>query len=118
MMGLLTLSALSIGFEGLLALRILFGLGMGLLFPATGSLVMRWFRGRQLPVINSMITGFASAAMVVAAATAAPLAGVMGWERVLGLFGAIGLAGLGQGPGGPHERDPVTEVGGRQGRPE
>ena len=93
MMGLLTLSALSIGFGGLLALRILFGLGMGVVFPATGSLVMQWFRGRQLPVINSMITGFASAGMVVAAATAAPLAGVMGWERVLGLFGAIGLVG-------------------------
>ena len=93
MIGLLTLSALSPSFGGLLALRIVFGLGLGAIMPATGPLLMQWFRPRELPIVTSLNIASMSLGMVVAAATAAPLAEVMGWERVLGLFGGIALAG-------------------------
>ena len=93
MMGLLTLAALSPPFEGLLVLRIAFGLGMAAMFPATGTLVMQWFRPKELPVVTSLSMAAASLGMVVSAASSAPLAEVVGWERVLGIFGALGLAG-------------------------
>ena len=93
MMGLLSLAALSPSFEGLLALRIAFGLGMAAMLPATGALVMQWFRPKELPVITSLTMAAVSLGMVVSAASSAPLAEVVGWERVLGIFGALGLAG-------------------------
>ena len=93
MMGLLSLAALSPSFEGLLVLRIAFGLGMAAMFPATGALVMQWFRPKELPVITSLSMAAVSLGMVVSAAGSAPLAEVVGWERVLGIFGSLGLFG-------------------------
>ena len=93
MMGLLTLAALSPPFEGLLVLRIAFGWGMAAMFPATGMLVMQWFRPKELPVVTSLSMAAVSLGMVVSAASAAPLAEAVGWERVLGIFGALGVAG-------------------------
>ena len=93
MMGLLSLAALSPSFEGLLVLRIAFGLGMAAMFPATGALVMQWFRTKELPVITSLSMAAVSLGMVVSAAGSAPLAEVVGWERGLGIFGSLGLFG-------------------------
>ena len=93
MMGLLTLTALSPGFEGLLLLRMLFGLGVAALTPATAILVMQWFRPRELSVINGVNFASISLGMVVSVSTVAPLSSVLGWERVMGLFGAVALAG-------------------------
>ena len=93
MVGLLTLSALAPGFEGLLALRILYGLGFAAIIPATGPLLMQWFRPKELPIINGLNMTGISLGFVVSAATAAPLSDVLGWERVLGLFGATGVVG-------------------------
>ena len=93
MMGLLTLSALSPGFEGLLALRIVYGLGMAVILPGTVLLVMRWFRPKEIPIITSLNMAGVTMGIMVSVATAAPLTEIMGWEKVLGLFGAIGLVG-------------------------
>ncbi len=93
MMGLLTLAALSPGFEGLLALRIAYGLGMAVMMPATGPLIMQWFRPKELPIITSVNVAVMSLGIVVSVSTAAPLSGIISWEKVLGLFGGIGLAG-------------------------
>ena len=92
MTGLLTLSALSPGFGGFLALRILYGLGFAAFIPATGPLLMHWFRPRELPVINGLNMAGISLGMMLSLSTAAPLSDILGWERVLGIFGAIGLA--------------------------
>ena len=93
MVGLLTFSALSPGFEGLMALRILYGLGMAAIMPATGHLVMQWFRPREIPIITSMNIASLSLGIVISVATAAPLSDILGWENVLGIFGGIGLTG-------------------------
>ena len=93
MMGALTLTALSPGFEGLMALRIIYGLGVAAMLPATGPLIMQWFRPREVPIITSLNIACVSLGIVVSVSTAAPLADLMGWETVLGLFGAVGLAG-------------------------
>ncbi len=91
MMSALTLAAISLNFYGLLLLRIVFGLGTALLFPATGPLIMQWFPRRELPVITGMNNASASLGGAVSFFIAVPLADVLGWERVLGLFGAVAL---------------------------
>ena len=92
MMGSMTLMFLSPGFYGLLALRIVYSLGAALLTPATGHLVMQWFRSRELPIITGLTLASTSIGFVISLATAALLADILGWQRVLGLFGAVGLA--------------------------
>ena len=89
--GLLML--LSPGFEALTALRLLFGLGTGIVLPVTGPIVMQWFGHRERPFITGMNLMALSGGMVVSAATAAPLAGVLGWENVLAVYGAVALVG-------------------------
>ena len=93
LMGLLTLSALSPNFEELLALRVVYGLGTAILIPATVPLIMQWFRPRELPIITSLNIACFSLGIVVSVSTVAPLSDALGWQRVMGLFGAIALAG-------------------------
>ena len=93
MMGMLTLSALSPDYYGLLALRVVYALGTALLLPATGPLIMQWFRPRERTIMSSLNSIATSLGFMLAMATGAPLAEVLGWQRVLGLFGAIGLSG-------------------------
>ncbi len=93
LMGTLTLAALSPNFYGLLTLRILYGLGTAVVVTATGPLIMQWFRPRELPVITSLNTAAVSAGFMLSVSTAAPLADIIGWQRVLGLFGGMGLVG-------------------------
>ena len=87
------LVALSPGFEELLALRVLYGLGLATMVPATGSLFMQWFRPSELTAATGVSFLFVTLGMVVSVATAAPLAEAFGWQRAVGLYGAIGLAG-------------------------
>ena len=93
MMGSLTFTALSPNFEVLMALRIIYGLGVAAMMPATGPLIMQWFRPGEVPIITSLNIACVSLGIVVSVSTAAPLADLMGWETVLGLFGAVGLVG-------------------------
>ena len=93
MMGLLTLSALSPNFHALLALRIAYGAGLAIMMPATGSLLMQWFRPKELPLITGLNLASMSLGMVLSLATAAPLADALGWQKALGVFGGVGLAG-------------------------
>ena len=94
MIGLLTLSALSPSFGGLLTLRIIYGLGMAMIMPATGPLIMGWFRPKEMPVITSLNIAAMTLGIMVSTSTAAPLAEHLGWDRTLGVFGAVGLAGF------------------------
>ena len=93
LMSILALSALSPTYAGLLSLRIVYALGMSGLVLASGPLLMEWFGPRDRPVITSLSVAAVSLGMVVAASTAAPLADEVGWERALGLFGFVSLAG-------------------------
>ena len=91
LMAAVTLTALSPGFEGLLVLRMVYGLGMALFFPATASLIMRSFRPKELPIVYGLGAAIMMLGFVVSTATVAPLSDILGWERVLGIYGAVGL---------------------------
>ena len=92
MIGSMTLMFLSPNFYGLLALRIVYSLGMVLMSPATGHLIMHWFRSREVSIMTGLMVGFSAAGFMISLSTAALLADILGWQRVLGLFGAVGLA--------------------------
>ena len=93
LMGLVVLSALAPGFYTLLALRIALGVGMAAILPATGPLMMQWFRAKERPVLSGLNQASLALGITVALFTAVPLADVMGWQNVLSLYGAVGLAG-------------------------
>ena len=95
MVGMCTLSFLAPNFGSLLGIRIIFGLGMALIMPATGPLIMGWFRPREALVLTSLNVAALSLGIALSASTAAPLAGHLGWEGALGVFGAVALAGAG-----------------------
>ena len=90
--GLPTLAVFSPSFEGLLVLRVASGVGAAMMVPATGPLLMQWFRPREIPIMTSLNMAIASLGLVVSTSVAAPLEKVMDWELVVGLFGASGLA--------------------------
>ena len=93
LIGLLTLLALSPGFDGLLALRIAYGLGLATLIPATAPLLMQWFGPKERPIMISLDIAAMTLGMTASLAAAAPLASSLGWQGVLGSFGGVGLAG-------------------------
>ncbi len=96
LMGTSVFMVLSPGFAELVVLRLLFGLGMGIIFPATGPVIMQWFRPSEMSVVTSMNVVAMSLGMVVSVSTAVPLAGVLGgWENVMAVYGAVALAGGG-----------------------
>ncbi len=93
MVGVCTLSFLVPNFGSLLAIRIVYGLGMALIMPATGPLVMGWFRPGEALVLTSLNVAALSLGIALSTSTAAPLAQLMGWEGALGLYGAVALVG-------------------------
>ena len=93
LMGTLALSAVAPNFPTLLVLRLAYGVGFGLIIPATGPLLMQWFRPKEITVMNALFIAALSLGVALSVSTAAPLASAMGWQNVLGLFGGIGLLG-------------------------
>ena len=93
MTGAGTLVFLSPDFFGLLGLRVVYGIGTALLVPATGPLIMQWFRPKQMPVMTSVSLAIMTVGVVVSVTTVAPLSNAIGWQNVLGIFGAVSLSG-------------------------
>ncbi|PKB72991.1 MAG: hypothetical protein BZY75_04115 [SAR202 cluster bacterium Io17-Chloro-G7] len=93
LMALLVLSPLAPNFGVLLALRLAFGIGVALLLTATGPLLMRWFKPKEILVMNGLNTAGLSLGIALSVATAAPLAEAVGWSMALGIFGWTGVAG-------------------------
>ena len=93
LMGTLVISAVAPSFLTLLVLRLAYGVGFGLIIPATGPLLMQWFRPKEVTVMNALFIAALSLGMALSVSTAAPIASAMGWQNALGLFGGIGLLG-------------------------
>lgn len=79
-------------FEGLLVSRVIFGLGTGLLVPLLSSVVVQWFMGGALPVMNGLGLVFGSIGVSSAFFITVPLSELLGWRGVLAAYG--GYAGV------------------------
>ncbi len=93
MLGMLALSPWIQDFYLMLLLRLVYGIGAGLMMTATASLIMQWFRPNEVPIINTLLLIVISLGIAISITLAAPLAAHISWEGVLGIFGGIGLCG-------------------------
>jgi len=90
---LTVLSAFAPNFGVLLALRSVSGFGVALLIAATGSLLMRWFRPKEVYIMNGLNSAALSLGIAISVSTAVPLADAVGWLGALSIFGITGLVG-------------------------
>ena len=93
MIGLPVLSAVAPNFLTLLALRLVYGVGFGAIFPATGPLLMQWFRPREITIMNGLDIAALSLGVAFSVSVAAALANAGGWQNTLSVFGGIALLG-------------------------
>jgi cyanate permease len=93
LMALAALSALAPNFGTLLVLRLAYGLGMALLFTATGPILMQWFQPKEVFMVNGLNQAAFSLGIATSLFTAVPLADAVGWSRALSIFGIAGVVG-------------------------
>ena len=93
MLGMLAFSPLAAEFPAMILLRLLYGLGAGLMMTASASLIMQWFPTNEVPIVNTLLLVVVSLGVAASISLAVPLSNSMSWEAVLGVFGAIGLLG-------------------------
>ena len=93
MLGMLAFSPLATEFHTMILLRLLYGLGAGLMMTASASLIMQWFPTNEVPIVNTLLLVVVSLGVAASISLAVPLSNSMSWEAVLGVFGAIGLLG-------------------------
>ncbi|MCH8351827.1 MAG: MFS transporter [Chloroflexi bacterium] len=93
LMGLAALSAVAPNYLTLMALRLAYGLGIALVFTASGPLLLQWFRPREVLIMNGLNTAALSLGIALSVSTAAPLAGLVGWQFALGIYGSSGVIG-------------------------
>ena len=109
LMSALALSPFASNFGEMLALRLCYGVGAGLMMPSVAPLVMQWFRANEIAIVNTVVLVVMSLGIAVSIALAAPLAEWIRWEDVMGVFGAVALLGaiawLFFGRERGHERD-------------
>ena len=87
------LSALAPDFWTLLMLRLVYGVGFGAIIPATGPLLMQWFRPREVTIMNGLDMAALSLGVALSVFVAAPLADAVGWQNTLSVFGGLALFG-------------------------
>jgi cyanate permease len=75
----------------LLATRAAFGLGFVILFPATGPLLMQWFRPKELPLVNGVFVTVVSLGIAVSSFGMSRLSDATGWDAALSLPGGLSL---------------------------
>ena len=95
MVGVAALSVVAPNFPALLGVRLLYGLGTALLLVATGPLLMRWFKPREILVMNGLNTAVLSLGIAVSVGSGAYLSSLAGWQATLGLYGLVGVLGAG-----------------------
>ncbi len=77
-----------------LSLRAIYGVGMVLMWPAVGPLLMQWFNSRELPMVNGVFMLCASLGVVVSNMTIVQLSEAVGWEMALSVFGGVSAFGV------------------------
>jgi len=87
------LSFMAESFHFLLTLRVLYGVGVAIIFPALGPLLMQWFRPRELPLVNGIFIGGISLAVSFSTFIVVPMSDAIGWKPALSVFGGVSLLG-------------------------
>ena len=81
------------GFPLLLAIRIIYGISFAVLLPATGPIMMQWFRPRELPILNAINATVVTLAISISTFTVAPLSELLEWKTAVSLYGGVSLVG-------------------------
>ena len=108
-MALLALAPIVPNFYVLLALRLAYGVGLGLMVVATGPLVMQWFKPKEMLIVNSLNTAILSMGVAASLAGAVPLAELVGWKMTLTAFSVVGILGAILWPAAPRDRNSSEE---------
>jgi cyanate permease len=87
------LSFLSLDYSILIFLRVVYAIGICLMFPAVISLVNHWFPANELPTFNGLFVISFSLATAVSTFTVAPIADMLGWSIALSMMGIMPLLG-------------------------
>ena len=85
------LTAVAKGKVSFAAIRLLFGVGEGPLFPALGAATYRWFNNHEKGKASSSILGGTFFGPVIGPIITVALLGAFGWHMVFLIFGVIGL---------------------------
>ena len=80
-------------FAALLPLRVAFGMGGGILLPATATVVVQWFRPNERPIMNALNLAGQGTGVATAMFLSVPLADVFEWRTVLMAYGVFALLG-------------------------
>jgi cyanate permease len=69
--------------------RILFAVGAGMFFPMIGAIIMQWFSGRELLIVNSINFSGMTAGIAIGLLITTPLIEALGWQMTLMVYGAL-----------------------------
>jgi len=86
-------SFLSVDYSILLFLRVVYAIGICLMFPAVISLVNKWFPANELATFNGLFVISFSLATAVSTFTVARIADMLGWSVALSMMGIMPLLG-------------------------
>jgi len=86
-------SFLSLDYSILISLRVVYAIGLCLMFPAVITLVNHWFPANELPTFNGLFVISFSLATAVSNFVVAPIADTLGWSIALSMMGIMPLLG-------------------------
>ncbi len=85
------LTPLAPSFWTVMVLRLVFGVGASIIFPAISGAVVQWFPKKELPIINGLNLAGQTAGVSLGLFLSVPLAEAVGWQSVFFIYGALGL---------------------------
>ena len=116
LVGMSVFSSFVNSFSTLLILRLAYGVGFGVIIPATAPLLMQWLKPREITVMNGLDIAALTLGVALSVTTVAPIADGIGWKNALSVFGAIALLGalawafLGRARPPEHQAISVTNI--------
>ena len=69
--------------------RIIFAVGAGLFFPMLGAVIMQWFYGNELLIVNSINFSGSAVGAAVGLAITVPIMIAFGWRPTLIIYGSV-----------------------------
>jgi len=88
LVGMSVFSSFVNNFSTLLVLRLAYGIGFGVIIPATAPLLMQWLKPREITVMNGLDIAALTLGVALSVTTVAPIADGIGWKNALSVFGA------------------------------